>query len=58
LRQATEDLQHEYESWYESLPEALQDGPQAERLAEAIEQLEAAADILSGITPPRGYGRD
>jgi len=58
LRRAAEDLQHEYEAWLDSLPEALQEGAQGERLAEAIEQLEAVVDILSGITPPRGYGRD
>lgn len=58
LRRTAEDLQHEYEAWLESLPETLQEGAQGERLAEAIEQLEAVVDILSGITPPRGYGRD
>lgn len=58
LVQMAEDLQHEYETWLESLPEALQDGDQAARLAETIEQLQAVVDLLSEVTPPRGFGRD
>ena len=58
LQRETQDLQHEYEAWLTSLPEALHDGDQGERLAETIEQLGAVADLLSEITPPRGYGRD
>lgn len=58
LQRTTEDLQHEYEAWLESLPENLQDGDMAGRLTETIEQLEAVVGLLSEITPPRGFGRD
>lgn len=58
LLRAAEDLLHEYEAWLESLPEALQEGDQGERLGEAIEQLDTVVGLLSEITPPKGYGRD
>jgi hypothetical protein len=51
-------LKGEYDEWLDSLPESLQDGTTAERLAETIEQLEAVYDLLVEIQPPRGYGRD
>lgn len=51
-------LQAEYESWLESLPDSITDGNTAERLREAIDQLQAAADILEAIELPRGFGRD
>ena len=51
-------LQTEYESWLESLPDSMTDSDTAERLQEAIDQLQAAADILEAIELPRGFGRD
>lgn len=51
-------LLDEYASWQSNLPEFAADSPTADRLAEAVEALEAAADALDGIDPPRGYGRD
>lgn len=47
-----------YVRWLESLPEALQDGEPAVRLTETIDQLEAVADLLSEMEPPKGFGRD
>lgn len=57
-RDALTSLQEEYESWLEGLPESLTGGSQAERLQEAIEQLQAVADLLDEIQLPRGYGHD
>lgn len=51
-------LAGEYEMWIESLPENLQDGPQAERLSETIGQLEEVLNLLSELQLPRGFGRD
>ncbi len=57
-QQVLQDLKNEYEAWLESLPEPLQDGPQAERVAETIEQLDTVLDLIADIQPPRGFGRD
>jgi hypothetical protein len=51
-------LRAEYEAWSERLPESLEETSQAELLNEAIEQLDIAAEAISGINPPRGFGRD
>jgi len=48
----------EYQDWLERLPESLQDSGQAQVLAETIESLSSAADLLAEITPPRGFGKD
>lgn len=53
-----EKLQQEYETWQAAIPEPLQDGEQATRLAEAIEQLATIAELLSDLSLPRGFGRD
>jgi hypothetical protein len=53
-----QQLRNEYESWLESLPEALNGGTQAERLTETIDSLEAVFDLLSDIRLPRGFGLD
>lgn len=53
-----EALRDEYEQWLNSLPESLTASGQAERLAEVIEQLGWAAETLSSVDPPRGFGRD
>lgn len=53
-----EALKGEYEAWLENLPDSLQDGDQAARLAETIEQLGAVVELLEDIQPPRGFGRD
>jgi hypothetical protein len=57
LVDAVRALQMEYEVWLDSLPESLANGGQAENLRETIEQLEAAADTLVEIQPPRRFGR-
>jgi hypothetical protein len=51
-------LQEEYEEWLNSLPESLAESDQASRLAETVEQLIAITDMLDGVDPPRGFGRD
>ena len=51
-------LHHEYQTWLDSIPDTLLDGPQATRLSETIEALESVVDQLSQIDPPRGFGRD
>jgi len=51
-------LQAEYEAWLDALPETLAQGDQAGMLQATIEQLEAAADLLAEVEPPRGFGRD
>ena len=51
-------LQHEYEEWLAALPESLQASGLAERLQETVEQLAQAADLLSEVDPPKGFGRD
>jgi hypothetical protein len=53
-----ERLKQEYERWLESLPEPLQEGDQADRLRDTVEQLEAIGELLSDLDPPRGFGRD
>lgn len=58
LEQSLRVLMDEYQGWLDSLPESLEGSSQAERLRDTLEQLEAAADLLSGIEPPRGFGRD
>ena len=52
------DLQGEYEHWLNALPDGLAESELADKLAETIEQLATAADILDGIDLPRGFGRD
>jgi hypothetical protein len=48
-------LQDEYATWYEALPDNLQDTATAEALQAIVElDLESLADIV----PPRGFGRD
>jgi hypothetical protein len=53
-----EDLLSEYEDWQNSLPESLQDTATGSALAEAVDNLQQAVDLLTAITPPRGFGRD
>jgi hypothetical protein len=48
----------EYQAWLDSLPEALEDSVQAERLGATIEQLDAIAELLAEVQPPLGFGRD
>jgi hypothetical protein len=48
-------LQDEYATWYEALPDNLQDTATAEALQAIVGlDLESLADIV----PPRGFGRD
>lgn len=49
-------LMDEYTSWRESIPSNLQEGDQAQRLDETIEQLQAAIDALGEIETPRVGG--
>lgn len=58
LLTALQQLQTEYEHWLAALPESLADSPIAERLTETVEQFQDAAEMLSAIDPPQGYGRD
>jgi hypothetical protein len=58
LLTAVEELQQEYETWRDSLPESLRESEQADRLTETIEQLETVGELLSQIQPPKGFGRD
>jgi hypothetical protein len=48
----------DYENWLDSLPESFGDTAQAQNLAETINSLSSAVDLMAGITPPRGFGRD
>lgn len=48
-------LQTEYAAWLDALPEPLRDSATGEAL-QAIVDLDL--DELSGVEPPRGYGRD
>lgn len=58
LEASVRALQAEYEAWLDALPETLAQGDQAGMLQATIEQLEAAADLLAEVEPPRGFGRD
>ena len=58
LRRDLRQLLGEYASWQSTLPEFASDSPMAERLAETVEALEAAAETLEDVDLPRGYGRD
>jgi hypothetical protein len=49
------ELQEEYRSWLDSLPESLQEGATAEALR-AIAEIDLSE--LESVEPPRGYGRD
>ncbi len=46
-------LMDEYTAWREGMPTNLQDGEQAQRLDETIDQLQSAIDALDAIEPPR-----
>ena len=54
----TEDLHRSYTEWLESLPENLQAGYQAGKLQETIDTLAQVIELMSGIGPPKGFGRD
>ncbi len=49
------ELQEEYQSWLDALPEGLQDSPTAEALR-AVCELDLSE--LQEVEPPRGFGRD
>jgi hypothetical protein len=49
------DLQEEYRTWLENLPQNLESSRLAEKL-QAIVELDL--DELQAIDPPRGFGRD
>lgn len=49
------ELQGEYQTWLDALPEGLQDSSTAEALR-AVCELDLGE--LQGIEPPRGFGRD
>jgi hypothetical protein len=51
-------LLREYEEWAGRLPDSLESTAQADCLAETIERLEIAAQVLEEIQPPLGFGRD
>jgi hypothetical protein len=49
------DLQAEYAAWFDALPAGLRDTPTAEALREIID---LDLDVLAGVEPPHGFGRD
>ena len=49
------DLQAQYASWHETLPDNLRDSATAEALQSIID---LDLDDLAAVVPPRGYGRD
>ena len=51
-------LKTEYEGWHARLPDFREGSDEETRVTETIELLDQAADTLSEIEPPRGYGRD
>ena len=51
-------LRTEYEAWRDRLPDFREGSDEETRVTETIDLLDQAADILSEIEPPRGYGRD
>lgn len=51
-------LKAEYEGWHARMPDFREGSDEETRVAETIDLLEQAADLLSEIDPPRGYGRD
>jgi hypothetical protein len=53
-----EDLLGEYEDWQTHLPEPLEETATGYALAETVDNLQQAVDLLTAITPPRGFGRD
>ena len=53
-----ETLRDEYAGWLANIPDPLADTGPADLLAEAVEQLQTAVEILAGIHLPRGFGRD
>ena len=53
-----EALHQEYDDWLQSMPESLRESHLAERLAETVDQLSEALDLLSQVDLPRGFGRD
>ena len=58
LEVGVRDLLREYEEWREQIPESLEGTAQADALDATIEALTEAAELLAGISPPRGFGRD
>ena len=58
IEQQVQLLLEEYQSWAESMPESLSESGQANMLAETIDMLSNIADLLSEVSPPRGFGRD
>lgn len=53
-----EGLLADYEDWQTNLPDSLQDSATGVALAEAIDNLQQAVDLLTATTLPRGFGRD
>jgi hypothetical protein len=51
-------LAAEYEEWLEALPEQFQEGTLADKLSDTVEKLNGAADLLSEVDVPKGFGRD
>ena len=49
------DLQEEYRTWLDSLPQNLESSRLGEKLQEIVE---LDLDELQAIDPPRGFGRD
>jgi hypothetical protein len=49
------DLQEEYRTWLDNLPQSLESSKLADKLQTIVE---LDLEELQAIDPPRGYGRD
>jgi len=45
-----DDLRSELQSWLDNMPENLQESPKAERLQEAVDELDGVIDLVEEIT--------
>lgn len=53
IQLAVRELADEYQAWRDALPENLSGSQLAERLDEVVGQLEAIAEDLDAVEPPR-----
>ena len=58
LESAAQALHDEYESWLSAMPEAMQGGSVADKLTETVEALSTILELIQGLDPPLGFGRD
>lgn len=53
LARAAHELAGEYQAWRDALPANLAESPMADELEQVSEQLQAIADELDNLEPPR-----